>query len=100
MKRNNLHFGKSKNRLYTALLWVTGGACIVTSILLGSFVYTTMSINKHNVTLNKLSSEIDEMKSIAEGMMEQEKEYKKQLEGLNQELAKYEPIVIPESMKK
>ncbi len=81
------------------LLWITGGACVVTSILLGSFVYTNMSLNKYHVTINQLSSELDSIKSMTDEMVQQEKEYKNQLEGLSQELAKYEPIVIPESMK-
>lgn len=99
MKRNTLHFGKSNNRFYKSLLVITGGACIITSILVGSFIYTTMRLNKYNLVLSKISNEIDEMKARTNEMVEQEQEYKKELERLNQELAKYQPIVIPESMK-
>ena len=99
MKRNTLHFGKSKNRFYTSLLVITGGACIITGILVGSFIYTTMSLSKYNAVLSTMSNELDEMRTRTNEMMEMEEEYKKELERLNQELAKYQPIVIPESMK-
>ena len=99
MRKNNLHFGKSKNRLFATLLWITGGACVVTSILVGSFIYTHISLNKYHVTMKQLASELDELDGLTNKIIDQEEEYKKQLDTLSQELAKYEPIVIPESMK-
>ena len=81
------------------LLWITGGACVITGILLGSFIYTNIRLNKYQATINQLSSELDSIKSMTDEMVQQEEEYKNKLEGLSQELAKYEPIVIPESMK-
>ncbi len=94
-----MHFGKRKNRLFTTLLWITGVACVVTSALVGSFIYTHLNLNKYQVTINQLSSELDELENLTNKMVEQEEEYKNKLDTLNQELAKYEPIVIPESMK-
>ncbi len=99
MRRNDIHFGKRKNRLFTTLLWITGVACVVTSVLVGSYIYTHINLNKYQVTINQLSSELDDLENMTDQMVEQEEEYKNKLDILNQELAKYEPIVIPESMK-
>ena len=99
MKKNKLYLGETKNRFYTTLLWITGLVCVITSILVGSFVYTTMSFNKYSTVLNNLSEEMDQLKDRANQMIEQEEEYKRELERFSQELAKYQPIIIPESMK-
>lgn len=99
MKTNHLYLGKTKNKWDKILLWITGVACVVTSIFMASFVYTTMSLNKYNVRLKEVSNEIEQIKSATDEMIEQEKQYKKQLERLEQELAQYKPIVIPDSMK-
>lgn len=99
-KNNTLGFGKKrKNYAITVLMMITGAAVVATSLLAGTFIYLNSSIKKNEASIATFSKEISSMQEQVEIIKAQEKEYKNKLEALELELSKYEPVIIPDSMK-
>lgn len=99
-KNNTLGFGKKrKNYAVTVLMMITGAAVVATSLLAGTFIYLNSSIKKNEASIATFSKEISSMQEQVEIIKAQEKEYKNKLEALELELSKYEPVIIPDSMK-
>ncbi len=100
MKKNTLYSNtRKKNRAYPIMIGVTVFTCIVTVVITGSYVYTTSSMNKYQRSINELKVEIDNLEKSTNEIKVQEEEYKNKIDSITQELSKYEPIVIPDSMK-
>lgn len=101
MTRNStLGFSKKKkNDAVTVLMIITFGTLIVTSLLVGTFIYLNSSIHKNEASIATFSKEISSMQEQIEIIKEQEAEYKSKLEALELELSKYEPVIIPDSMR-
>lgn len=99
-KKNTFGMGKrKKNRLFVGLVVITGIAFTATAVLAGTFVYVNGSIHKNEKAINALSEELTILEQKAEEVKAREAEYKDKLDKLQAELSKYEPIVIPDSMK-
>lgn len=99
-KNSTLGFGKKrKNYAVTVLMMITGAAVVATSLLAGTFIYLNSSIKKNEASIATFSKEISSMQEQVEIIKAQEKEYKNKLEALELELSKYEPVIIPDSMK-
>lgn len=90
---------RRKNYLFEGLVVFTIGAFIVTAALAGTFIYINGSIHKNEAAITALSDELTTLQEQTEEIQGQESEYKKQLEAIQGELSKYEPVVIPDSMK-
>lgn len=90
---------RKKNHMLGILVIVSIGACITTSVLAGTFIYVNGSINKNESAIETLSNDLTTIKDKVETIKGQEEEYKNQLQALQAELSKYEPVVIPDSMK-
>lgn len=99
-KNNTLGFSKKKkNHVVTVLMIITFGALIATSVLVGTFIYLNSSIHKNESAIATFSKEISSMQEQIEAIQVKEAEYKSKLEALELELSKYEPVIIPDSMK-
>ena len=68
-------------------------------VLIISHVYVNYSIYKNERDMEIISANLAEMQKQIDSTKEQEKEYKSQLDELQAQLAKYQAIVIPDSMK-
>lgn len=90
---------KKRKYLFEGLVVFTVMAFIVTAVLTGTIVTINSSIQKNEVEITTLSNELISLQNQIEEIQNQEKEYKNQLDELQGELSKYEPIVIPDSMK-
>ena len=90
---------RKKNHMLGVLVIISIGACIVTSVLAGTFIYVNGSINRNEAAITTLSDDLTTIKEKVETIKGQEEEYKNQLQSLELELSKYQPIVIPDSMK-
>lgn len=90
---------KRRKYLFEGLVLFTVGAFIVTVALAGSVLYINSNIQKNEVEITTLSNELTSLQKQIEEIQNQEKEYKNQLDELQGELSKYEPVVIPDSMK-
>ena len=101
MRRKNT-FGirkKKKNYLYEGLIVFTVGASIGTAILGGIFIYINGAIHKNEAAITTLSNELNILQEQVQEIQSQESQYKNQLDTLQDELSKYEAVVIPDSMK-
>lgn len=98
-RKSTFGFGRRKNYLFEGLVVLTVGAFIATTILVGIFIYLNSSIRKNEAAIATLSKELTTLQEQAEEIQSQEAEYKNQLNMLQAELSKYEPVVIPDSMK-
>ncbi len=90
---------KSKNYLFEGLVVLTGCSFVATAVLVGAFIYVNSSIHKNEAAITALSDELTVLQEKAEEIRGQETEYRSQLDALEAELSKYEPVVIPDSMK-
>ena len=90
---------RKKNYLFEGLVVLTVGAFVATTILVGIFIYVNSSIHKNEAAITTLSEQLTTLQEQAEEIQSQEMEYKNQLDALQAELSKYEPVVIPDSMK-
>lgn len=98
-RKSTFGVGRRKNYLFEGLVVLTVGAFVATTILVGIFIYVNSSIRKNEAAIATLSKELTILQEQAEEIQSQEAEYKNQLDVLQAELSKYEPVVIPESMK-
>lgn len=80
-----------KNMQLVAVVSLIGVA-----LLGGSYLYIKGSIHQNQKHVATLSNEISEMKSKAEEEKEKQLQYKGQVEELETELFRYQPIVVPE----
>ena len=100
MKKNKLYSNRrKKKRLFPVMIGITVFACIITIVVAGGYMYTSSSMNKYQQVINELTVEIDSLEKNTNEIKMQEEEYKNKINSITQELSKYEPIVIPESMK-
>ncbi len=99
MKSKKIILNKKRNPFYTVMIWITSLVCVITGVLVGGFVHMSMSIAKYEENLHVLSQEVEDMQEATREALEQQEQYKSQLELLEKELAQYKPIVIPDSMK-
>ncbi|MBU3804187.1 MAG: hypothetical protein H9872_05485 [Candidatus Cellulosilyticum pullistercoris] len=90
---------RRKNYLFEGLVVLTIGTFITTTVLVGVFIYINGSIHKNEAAITTLSDELTILQEQAEAIKKQETEYKNQLDAIQGELSKYEPVVIPDSMK-
>lgn len=90
---------RRKSYLFEGLVVLTVGAFVATTILVGIFIYVNSSIHKNEAAIATLSEELTTLQEQAEEIQSQEMEYKNQIDALQAELSKYEPVVIPDSMK-
>ena len=92
--RSNLSFGaKKRNRLL--------GVCVALTILglLGGHVYLASSISKNTTSVKAISESTESLKAEVQTVKEQQKVSQDELEIIQDNLAKYEPVIIPDSMK-
>lgn len=101
MTRNStLGFGKKrKNYAVTVLMIITAAAVVATLLLASTFIYLNSRIKKNEASIATFSKEIANMQEKVEGIKAQESEYKSKLQALELEISKYEPVIIPDSMK-
>lgn len=90
---------RKKNYLFEGLVVLTVGSFVATTVLVGAFIYVNGSIQKNEAAITALSDELTILQEKAEEIQGQETEYRSQLDALQAELSKYEPVVIPDSMK-
>lgn len=72
---------------------------VVSCILIGAFLYINISIKSSNIMSQQLTTEKAALKSQVEELEVKKEHYSNVLQNLDDELAKYQPIVIPDSMK-
>lgn len=101
MKKNKLYATNRRkgNKIFPIMVVTTIFACIVTVIIAGSYMYTSSSLSKYEKAISELTLEIDVLEKNTNEIKAQEEEYKNKINSVAEELSKYEPIVIPESMK-
>lgn len=80
-----------KNMQLVAVVSLIGVA-----LLGGSYLYIKGSIHQKQKHVATLSNEISEMKSKAEEEREKQLQYEDQVEELEAELFRYQPIVVPD----
>lgn len=68
-------------------------------VLIISHVYVNYNIHKNKRDMETISANLAEMQKQIDSTKEQEKEYKSKLDELQAQLAKYQAVVIPDSMK-
>lgn len=69
---------------------------ISVTLLGGSYLYIKGGIYQNQKYVDTLSNEINQMKSKAEEEREKQLQYKNQVEELEAELFRYQPIVVPD----
>ncbi len=100
MKKHKIYsHSRKKKRLLPIMMGITVLTCMVSVIITGSYLYTSSSMNKYQKAINNLSVEIDDLEKSTNEISMQEEEYKNKIDSIAKELSKYEPIVIPDSMK-
>lgn len=100
MARNKLHFGsKKKNRLLITCAIVTGVCVISASALAAGHLYMHTQIKSNETNIEEIKASTAAVEQEIEVVKSQEATYHEQLDKLNQELSRYEPVVIPDSMK-
>lgn len=98
--KNNLNFGaKKKNRFLGACIAITILSVGMTVGLLGGHIYITSSINKNTANVETISESTDSLKAEVQSVKDQMKVSEDELVSLQDNLAKYEPVIIPDSMK-
>ena len=99
-KRKTFGAGRRrKNYLFEGLVVLTGCSFVATAALSGAIIYVNSSIHKNEAAITALSGELTILQEKAAEIQGQETEYRSQLDALQAELSKYEPVVIPDSMK-
>lgn len=98
--RSNLNFGaKKKNRLLGVCVAITILGAGLTLGLLGGHIYIGSSINKNTASIEAISERTDSLKAEVQSVKDQKKASENELLALEDSLAKYEPVIIPDSMK-
>ena len=100
MRKNQHYFsGRKKKRIFPIMLGITIFTCITTIATAGVYMYTKSSMEKYQKSIDELTLEIDKLEKNTNEIEVQEEEYKNKINSISEELSKYQPIVIPESMK-
>nr|WP_303244118.1 hypothetical protein [uncultured Cellulosilyticum sp.] len=98
--RSNLSFGaKKRNRLLGVCVALTILGAGMTLGLLGGHVYLASSISKNTTSVKAISESTESLKAEVQTVKEQQKVSQDELEIIQDNLAKYEPVIIPDSMK-
>lgn len=90
---------KQQERLLETLIITAIIAMCVMLILGVGHIYVGSKIYKNQHTVEALSKELEGLESQVNDTKGKQDEYKKQFEQLQSQLAKYQDIVIPDSMK-
>ena len=89
---------RRRERMLETLILTTFGTVFVTLVLALGYVYINFDIHKNQHSVEALSKELVILQEeVNEAKLKQD-EYKKQVEQLQAQLAKYQEVVIPESM--
>ena len=100
MRRNNNYFStKKRTKVFPIMLVITFFACLTTIATSGVYMYTRASMNKYQKSVDELTLEKYNLEKSTNAIEVQEEEYKNKINSIREELSKYQPIVIPESMK-
>ncbi len=98
--KSNLNFGaKRRNRLLAVCVALTVLCAGTTLGLLGGHVYLKSSINKKMASVETISENTASLKAEVQSVKDKHQSSKEELEVIQDNLAKYEPVVIPDSMK-
>lgn len=98
--KNNLNFGaKKKNKFLGVCIGVTIIGAGLTIGLLGGHVYLVTGINKNTTNIETISQSRESLKTEVEAVKKQQQQLQKELETVEDSLAKYQPVIIPDSMK-
>ncbi|WP_054741056.1 hypothetical protein [Cellulosilyticum ruminicola] len=98
--RSNLIFGtKKKNRFLGVCIAITILGAALTICLLGENLFIASSINKNTASIETISKTTEDLRAEVQAVKEQKVAAEKELAELQDNLAKYEPVVIPDSMK-
>lgn len=79
-----------------AIIWITG---ILSGVLAATMVWIGAKIQDNHQAAEAITQEILPLKEEVERAKEQETDYKTHLQALEQEISRYEPVIIPDSMK-
>ena len=99
-KSRSVNFGaKKKNRFLGVCIVLTAMGITMTLGLLGGHIYIASSINKSTTSVETISQNTESLKAEVNTMQAEKESSQKELTILEDNLAKYEPVVIPDSMK-
>lgn len=93
------HTLKKINPVLGILMALTIIGFVVSCILIGTFLYINISIKSSTVMNEQLTVEKTNLESQVNELEEKKKHYSNLLQNLDDELAKYQPVIIPDSMK-
>lgn len=100
MARNKIHFGtKKKNRFPLFCIILTGICAVSAGTLIAGHLYMYTQIKSNEANIETIKEKTTTIEQEIEVVKAQEATYNTELEKLNQELSRYEPVVIPDSMK-
>lgn len=98
--RSNLNFGtKKKNRFLGVCIAITILGAGLTIGLLGGNLFISNSISKNTASVETISKATEDLRAEVQAVKEQKAAAEKELAEVQDNLAKYEPVVIPDSMK-
>lgn len=98
--RNTLKFGgRKKNHLLGICVGLTVLGAGITVGLLGGHIYLASSINKNTADIESIAQSTEDLKTQVQQVKEQQQESIDELTAVEDSLARYQPVVIPDSMK-
>lgn len=97
-KRNSL-YGRKKSTFLKIVMGITIMMSLFTMAISASLVVININIHRSQKTVVEMKNSMTSLENELSSVKDQEKEYRSQVEKLQQELSQYEPIIIPDSMK-
>lgn len=88
-----------RNVFSRILVIIISIAVLSTCILAGSYIYMNIHIKNNRADIETYKQETKVLETEMQTAKEKEEQYKKQAEILSDQLTRYAPIVIPDSMK-
>ena len=92
-------YRKRLGKILEILMMVSLVALGVLSALAVGYVYVNCSIYKNQHSVEIMSKELETLQQQIDTVEIEREEYKKQMDALQAQLAKYQEIIIPDSMQ-
>ncbi len=90
---------RKKNNFGTVIAIITSIIVLATVILASSYIYVNMQIRSNDKKITKIKQEVETINRDIESIKTKQDEYEKRAEELDVQLANFQPIVIPDSLK-
>ena len=92
-------YRRQQEKFLETLMMTSLVALVVLLALAIGYVYVNCSIYKNQHSVEAISKELETLQEEIDTVQAERDEYKKQMDQLQAQLAKYQEIVIPDSMK-